>query len=223
MKRPLLGWRGLTTLAMPGIAAAALPRRSGGRAAPNASAMSSDMSLTPRPLFVLALLLPLGLAACTREPATDTSTSPEAVAAPAPSAQATSPRPRLVVHKTPWCGCCTAWAEQAEAAGFAVELRDTEDLNPIKRALGVPAAQASCHTAEVEGYFVEGHVPFDDIRRLLAERPAARGIAVPGMPLGSPGMEADIRQPFTTNLIAQDGSSMIYRHHPGEETEPARH
>ncbi|HRQ63632.1 MAG TPA: DUF411 domain-containing protein [Xanthomonadaceae bacterium] len=122
----------------------------------------------------------------------------------------------VVVHKTPWCGCCTAWAEQARAAGFAVDLRDTDDLGAIKQALGVPPHQASCHTAEVEGYFVEGHVPFDDIRRLLAERPRARGIAVPGMPLGSPGMEADVRHAYTVNLIGEDGSVIEYSRHPGD-------
>ncbi|MFN3842520.1 MAG: DUF411 domain-containing protein [Rehaibacterium terrae] len=174
------------------------------------------MNLAHRLLLTLALLLPLGLAACVQEPATDTAAAPEAVAAPAPSIQAASALPRLIVHKTPWCGCCTAWAEQAEAAGFAVELRDAEDLNPIKHALGVPASQASCHTAEVEGYFVEGHVPFEDIKRLLAERPAARGIAVPGMPLGSPGMEAGVRHSYNVNLVAEDGSISEYAHHPGD-------
>lgn len=166
---------------------------------------------------VLALGLPLALSACAQEPQ----------ATPGPTAGSTATesrppgdgeaRPLLVVHKTPWCGCCTAWAEQAEAAGFAVELHDHEDLNPIKDALGVPAHQASCHTAEVEGYFVEGHVPFADIRRLLAERPQARGIAVPGMPLGSPGMEAHVTQSFSTNLIGADGGVSEYAHHPGDE------
>lgn len=132
---------------------------------------------------------------------------------------AATQRPVLLVHKTPWCGCCTAWAEQAEAAGFAVELRDHEDLAPIKQALGVPMSQASCHTAEIDGYFVEGHVPFDDLHRLLAERPEALGIAVPGMPLGSPGMEAHVRHSFSTNLISPDGSIVEYAHHPGDDTQ----
>lgn len=125
--------------------------------------------------------------------------------------------PVLLVHKTPWCGCCTAWAEQAETAGFTVELRDHQDLARIKQALGVPMSQASCHTAEIEGYFVEGHVPFEDLHRLLAERPDALGIAVPGMPLGSPGMEADVRHGFSTNLVNEDGSVVEYANHPGDE------
>lgn len=165
---------------------------------------------------LLALALPLSLAACAQE-------TPQGQAGPTPPAQTPAtaatpdPRPLLVVHKTPWCGCCTAWAEQAEAAGFAVELHDHDDLNPIKDALGVPAHQASCHTAEIDGYFVEGHVPFADVHRLLAERPEARGIAVPGMPLGSPGMEAHVKQSFSTHLIGADGSVSEYAHHPGDD------
>ncbi len=124
-------------------------------------------------------------------------------------------RPQLIVYKTPWCGCCENWARQAERADFAVELRDTEDLSAIKRALGVPDNQASCHTAQIDGYFVEGHVPFEDLRRLLAERPDARGIAVPGMPAGSPGMEVGVRHAFSTSLVASDGSISEFAHHPG--------
>ncbi|TXK66044.1 DUF411 domain-containing protein [Alkalisalibacterium limincola] len=125
----------------------------------------------------------------------------------------------MVVHKTPWCGCCTAWAEQAQAAGFDVELHDHDDLAPIKQALGVPMSQASCHTVQVGNYFVEGHVPFEDVHRLLAEQPDALGIAVPGMPLGSPGMEADVKHSFSTNLVKADGSIVEYAHHPGDDAQ----
>ena len=165
---------------------------------------------------VLALGLSVALPACAQEPQATPASTAGSTAAEA-RADGSEARPLLVVHKTPWCGCCTAWAEQAEAAGFAVELRDHEDLDPIKEALGVPAHQASCHTAEIEGYFVEGHVPFDDIRRLLAERPRARGIAVPGMPLGSPGMEAHVLQSFSTHLIDADGGISEYAHHRGDQ------
>jgi hypothetical protein len=128
-----------------------------------------------------------------------------------PAARAASNH--LIIHKTPWCGCCSTWAEQAKAAGFTIEMRDYERLDPIKDALGVPPSQASCHTAEIDGYFVEGHVPFEDIRRMLAERPAALGIAVPGMPQGSPGMESPNPQAYSVNLVGRDGSTTEYARH----------
>ncbi|HKC08800.1 MAG TPA: DUF411 domain-containing protein [Methylomirabilota bacterium] len=95
----------------------------------------------------------------------------------------------IVVHKSPTCGCCGAWVEHLRGSGYVATVQDVEDLTPIKRKLGVPRALQSCHTAVVEGYVVEGHVPADLIDRLLAERPTVVGIAVPGMPIGSPGME----------------------------------
>jgi len=121
---------------------------------------------------------------------------------------------RMIVHKSPWCGCCTAWVEQAEAAGFEVELREHDNLHAVKQELGVPVAHGSCHTAVVDGYFVEGHVPFDDIRRLLAERPDASGLTVPGMPVGSPGMEqGDVRQAFDVLLVDEKGRTKVYNHY----------
>ena len=98
-------------------------------------------------------------------------------------------RPLVTVHKDPSCGCCGAWAEHVEAAGFPVTIVETGDMDAVKRRLGVPAELASCHTAEVDGYVVEGHVPAAAIERLLALAPAATGLAVPGMPGGSPGMD----------------------------------
>ena len=96
---------------------------------------------------------------------------------------------RIVVHRSATCGCCKVWAERLRAAGFSVEVIDEADMKPIKTRLGVPAALASCHTAEVGGYAIEGHVPVSAIERLLAEKPKALGLAVPGMPMGSPGMD----------------------------------
>ncbi len=123
----------------------------------------------------------------------------------------------LLVHKSPSCGCCTLWEEQAESAGFHVESREHENLNPIKQSLDVPPAHASCHTAEVEGYFIEGHVPFEDIQRLLSERPDARGLTVPGMPIGSPGMEqGDRRQAYDVYLIDNQGNASVYNHYPAK-------
>ena len=95
----------------------------------------------------------------------------------------------MIVHKDPSCGCCSGWVEHVRAVGFRVEVIEIADLAPLKARLGVPAPLASCHTAEIGGYVVEGHVPASTIGRLLLERPAATGLAVRGMPVGSPGME----------------------------------
>jgi hypothetical protein len=97
--------------------------------------------------------------------------------------------PRIVVNKDPTCGCCSAWVEHLRGAGFDTHVNELSDLAPLKKRLAIPPALASCHTAEVDGYVIEGHVPASAIRRLLAERPSAAGLAVPGMPIGSPGME----------------------------------
>jgi hypothetical protein len=123
--------------------------------------------------------------------------------------------PKLVVHKSPYCGCCEQWVEHIKHAGFDVEVREVDNLGPIKEALGVPAGAGSCHTAEVGGYFVEGHVPAQDIKRLLAEQPAARGLAAPGMPPGSPGMPVPDgqEQPYEVLLIGADGTATVYARH----------
>lgn len=97
----------------------------------------------------------------------------------------------MVVHKDPYCGCCTAWADLAEEAGYAVETVVENDMVSIKDGLDVPEEFWSCHTVEIDGYVIEGHVPFDAVARLLEERPEITGIAVPGMPAGSPGMGDD--------------------------------
>ncbi len=98
-------------------------------------------------------------------------------------------KPTLEVWKSRGCGCCTAWARRFEAAGFATLVHEVDDLGPVRAGAGVPADLAGCHTARVGGYVVEGHVPVAAVERLLAERPPVKGIAVPGMPMGSPGME----------------------------------
>ena len=114
--------------------------------------------------------------------------------------------PELVVYKTPTCGCCTAWIDHVRDAGFPVRTVEVEDTGPIAARYAVPGQLRSCHTAIVEGYAIEGHVPARDIRRLLAERPAIAGIAVPGMPVGSPGMEMGKRRvPFTVVAFTRDG------------------
>lgn len=97
--------------------------------------------------------------------------------------------PTLVVSKDPNCGCCEGWVDHLRTSGFGAEVRETTDLAPLKTRLGIPSNLFSCHTAEVENYAIEGHVPAVAIQRLLMQRPRAKGLAVPGMPIGSPGME----------------------------------
>jgi hypothetical protein len=110
--------------------------------------------------------------------------------------------PKLTVAKDPNCGCCSGWVEHIKAAGFPVEIVETGEMNRVKARLGVPRHLAACHTAEVEAYVIEGHVPASAIRRLLAERPQINGLAVPGMPVGSPGMEVEGTPPETYDVIA---------------------
>jgi hypothetical protein len=110
--------------------------------------------------------------------------------------------PSITVTKDPNCGCCTGWAEHLKQAGFPVRIVETSDLQPVKARLGVPAELASCHTAEVAGYVVEGHVPASAIMRLLREKPKAIGLAVPGMPVGSPGMEGAPAEDYDVVLFA---------------------
>jgi hypothetical protein len=160
----------------------------------------------PSAIATLSLLL----GACgAAEPAT----APAAIAAAAPAEAAA---PLLTVHKHPTCGCCGLWNEQMREAGFRVEAHDREDMAAVKTEAGVPMALASCHTAEVGGYFIEGHVPAADIARLLRERPAAKGLAVPGMPLGSPGMEHPdgIGHPYAVLLVLEDGSTREFSRYP---------
>lgn len=120
----------------------------------------------------------------------------------------------VVVYKSPTCGCCEMWSEHMNAAGFNVEIKATNSLDEVRQQVGVPSGQGSCHTAVVGRYFVEGHVPAEDVKRLLAEQPEARGLVVPGMVLGSPGMEqGDIRQPYAVLLVAMDGTTSVYARH----------
>jgi len=118
--------------------------------------------------------------------------------------------PAVLVYKTPSCGCCNGWIEHMEAAGFRVEARDVRDLMSVKRDAGVPVAISSCHTALVDGYVVEGHVPIDQVRRLLAERPEVTGIAVPGMPIGSPGMEGGSPRPYQVIAFDAAGGTAVF-------------
>ena len=120
--------------------------------------------------------------------------------------------PEVVVYKTPTCGCCSKWVDHLKEAGFTVNATDLDDLTHIKEQFGVASQHRSCHTAVVGGYVVEGHVPSDVVKRMLSEKPDIAGIAVPGMPIGSPGMEMEGRAPERYNVIAFDrsGSTQVY-------------
>ena len=109
--------------------------------------------------------------------------------------------PKMVVTKDPSCGCCAAWVEHVRAAGFAVDVVESPEINRLKARLGIPGDLASCHTAEIGGYVIEGHVPAGTIRRLLAEKPQAKGLAVAGMPVGSPGMEVEGMEPDAYEVV----------------------
>jgi hypothetical protein len=120
----------------------------------------------------------------------------------------------IEVWKDPGCGCCTKWVDHLKAAGFGVRTHEVNDVNAARAKNGVPQALGACHTARVGRYAIEGHVPAADIKRLLRERPEAAGLAVPGMPAGSPGMEADRTQPYDVLLFSADGRTRVYRHYP---------
>lgn len=133
------------------------------------------------------------------------------------SAERPSPAelPPVTVYKSPSCGCCIKWVDHMREAGFEVVVNDVDNVHPVKMRVGVPLGKGSCHTAEVAGYFLEGHVPANDVKRLLKDRPAAKGLAVPGMPLGSPGMEVpDGRtQAYDVELVGKDGTTSRYTRH----------
>lgn len=126
------------------------------------------------------------------------------------SASAKKP-PILTVYKTPSCGCCNAWVEHVTAAGFDVRTVQLANTGPVAAQYAVPRALRSCHTAIVEGYAIEGHVPAREIRRLLEERPGIAGLAVPGMPIGSPGMEmGERRDPYQVLAFNRDGQASVF-------------
>lgn len=159
------------------------------------------MKTTKRQTWVLAALIYAVLSGCAKP--------------------AESTLPEVTVHKSASCGCCKVWAQHLRNAGFPVVVSNADDLTPVKQRLGVPPRAGSCHTAEVGGYFIEGHVPVEDIARLLRERPDAKGLAVPGMPRGSPGMEAspEDAQPYDVLLVARDASTTVFAHHDERQGE----
>lgn len=127
----------------------------------------------------------------------------------------TRPSRNLTVFKTPTCACCDAWISHMREAGFSITITVLPSLQSVRSSRGMPDALASCHTALIDGYLVEGHVPAQDVIRLLVERPTAVGIAVPAMPLGSPGMETPQghKEPYDTLLVLRSGATRVFARH----------
>lgn len=137
-----------------------------------------------------------------------------AAAVLAPSRPRGQAKPSLVVYKDPNCGCCQQWTTYMGANGFAVAAKDTGDVEAVKRAQHVPAPLASCHTAMVGGYVLEGHVPAGDVKRLLAERPKGTlGLTIPGMPHSAPGMDLQPFTPYTVLAFDAQGRTTVFARH----------
>jgi hypothetical protein len=137
-----------------------------------------------------------------------------ALTAGAPHAQVARGADRqLRVYKSPTCGCCANWVRYMEGNGFTASTTNVADLTPIKVRNNVPSPLASCHTTLVGGYVIEGHVPVDDIRRLLQEKPAILGLAAPGMPAGSPGMDVPNSPAFDVIAFEKNGKTSVFARH----------
>lgn len=170
-----------------------------------------------------ATILILALAACDSRQQdgsdalgrTPPAAAASAMATPAPGARhvADTASRKLVVYKSPTCGCCTAWVDHMKEHGFAVEVHDTADVMPIKEESGIPQRLHSCHTAFIGGYALEGHVPATDVERLLRDRPDVTGLAVPGMPMGSPGMEGPVKQRYDVLAFDRAGRTTVFAVH----------
>jgi hypothetical protein len=122
---------------------------------------------------------------------------------------------KVTVYKTSSCGCCKLWVDHMKASGFDVQAMDVsaEQVRSVSKAAGLKDDDVSCHTAKVGNYIVEGHVPADDIKRMLKEKPAIAGIAAPGMPQGSPGMEQGSKEPYDVVAFTKDGKTTVYAKH----------
>jgi hypothetical protein len=122
-------------------------------------------------------------------------------------------KPTITVYKDPGCGCCKSWIKLLVKHGYRVDVKDTPAMTEIKRTLGVPTALTACHTGMVNGYLIEGHVPAADIDRLLAQKPRVAGLAVPGMPMGSPGMEGGPAQHYQVLTFDKSGKTTVFASH----------
>lgn len=133
-----------------------------------------------------------------------------------PRSSASAQTPAILVHKDPNCGCCAGWVRHLQDAGLAVTVEETTDLQAVRKRLGVPDELAACHTGEIAGYVIEGHVPASAVRRLLEQRPVAVGLAVPGMPAGSPGMEGGLPRKYEVVIFGATGRKP-FMHFVGSE------
>ncbi len=131
-------------------------------------------------------------------------------------ALATAAKPVIEVYKTETCGCCEAWTEHLKEHGFSVKVNNVPNPGDYRQKFGIPAELGSCHTAKVGAYAIEGHVPASDIKRLLDSGAKARGLAVPEMPHGSPGMETGRSDPYDVLLVQPDGRTSVYKHYQGK-------
>jgi len=120
---------------------------------------------------------------------------------------------KITVYKSPTCGCCAKWVDHLKSNGFEVEAVDTKDMYSVKKKAGIPYSLGSCHTARVDGYVIEGHVPASDIKRLLEERPDVVGLTVPGMPMGSPGMEGPRKDHYKVMTFDKSGNTTVFSRH----------
>ena len=123
--------------------------------------------------------------------------------------------PVITIYKSRTCGCCTKWVDHFKASGFKTEVHDREDMDEVKKWLGVPPGVRSCHTAQVEKYLIEGHVPASDVKQMLAKRPKIAGLAVPGMPTGTPGMAVPGKPaaPYEVISFQRDGKTQLFARH----------
>lgn len=137
------------------------------------------------------------------------------LAAAAQQKPASAPAQKITVYKTSSCGCCRLWVDHMKASGFEVQAMDVSaaDVRAVSKAAGLPEDGTSCHTAKIGNYVVEGHVPASDIKRMLKEKPAIAGIAAPGMPQGSPGMEQGSKEPYDVVAFTKDGKTTVYAKH----------
>ncbi len=171
-------------------------------------------------IFTISLLLAfnLGLNAFAAETTANTTINTTADITTAENEPTANIQATMIVYKSPQCGCCGEWVSHMEEAGFNAETNHPQDLNTLKASLGIPPRLQSCHTAVSGDYVFEGHIPATIIQRFLsAPPPGAIGLAVPGMPLGSPGMEmGDRRDPYDVLLLLNDGSTSVYEHISGQ-------